>query len=134
MVAYLASLDMSVFVCDYDHNAPSEEHLAATHWPLYCAMRKAKPDLPIILISAPDVLHNPDWFAPRREIVRATYLRAKEAGDENIYWIDGGELFAGEDADSCTVDGCHPNDLGFYQMARAIEKVLAPLIPLYRKV
>jgi hypothetical protein len=52
----------------------------------------------------------------------------KEEGDENVYFIGGDQLFAGEDADSCTVDGCHPNDLGFYRMARGIETVLKTLI------
>ncbi len=128
MVKYLASLPMSVFVSDYDHNAPTLEHLQATHEPLYRAVRAAQPDLPIILISAPDVLYNPAVYEPRREVVLETYRRAREAGDENVYLVDGADLFAGEDADSCTVDGCHPNDLGFYRMALAIEAVLAKLI------
>lgn len=128
MAAYLASLPMSVFVCDYDHNTPSAEHLAATHWPLYRAVREAQPNLPILFLSAPDVLRDPAAFAPRREIIRETYRRAREAGDDRVYLVEGDTLFAGEDADSCTVDGCHPNDLGFYRMARAVEPVLAKLI------
>ena len=35
MMDYLAGLDMSVFVYDYDHNAPTVEHLAATHYLRY---------------------------------------------------------------------------------------------------
>ena len=31
MAYYIASLDMSVFVYDYDHNAPTVEHLKNTH-------------------------------------------------------------------------------------------------------
>ena len=42
--------------------------------------------------------------------------------------IDGETLFEGDWRDSCTVDGCHPNDLGFACMAKvfsdAIEKML----------
>ncbi|MBQ8352075.1 MAG: hypothetical protein IJY20_08565 [Clostridia bacterium] len=128
MVAYLASLDMSVFVCDYDHNAPTVAYLEKTHMPLYRAIRAAHPTLPIIMLTAPDVLFNPSEYAPRRALIYANYLRAKEEGDENLYFIGGDELFAGEDADSCTVDGAHPNDLGFYRMARGIEPVLAKLI------
>lgn len=128
MVNYLASLDMSVFVCDYDHNAPTIEHLEKTHMPLYRAIRAAHPTLPIIFLTAPDVLFNPEGYGPRRELIYANYLRMKEEGDENVYFIGGDQLFAGEDADSCTVDGSHPNDLGFYRMARGIETVLKTLI------
>lgn len=128
MVEYLAGLDMSVFVCDYDYNCLSAEYLRQTHWPLYSAVRAANPDLPIIFISAPTVIKEPDNFAERRAAVRATYDRAVAEGDPNVYYIDGAELLAGECWDSCTVDGVHPNDFGFYRMAMRIEKTLKPII------
>lgn len=128
MADYIAGLDMRVFVCDYDYNCLSPEHLWQTHWPLYTTVRKAHPDLPIILISAPTVIKEPESFAERRAAVRATYDRALAAGDRNVYYIDGAELFAGECWDSCTVDGVHPNDFGFYRMAMRIEKTLKPIL------
>ena len=128
MVDYLASLDMSVFVCDYDYNCLSPEHLRQTHMPLYRAVRAAHPELPIVFISAPTVLLNPAGFEERRAVVRKTYDTAIAEGDRNVYYIDGGELFAGECWDSCTVDGVHPNDFGFYRMAMRIEKTLKPII------
>ena len=124
MVQYLAELEMSVFVCDYDHNTPDVEYLKKTHLPLYRTVRTKQPNLPIILISAPNILMNPEGFLTRREVIRETYQIALDEGDKNVYFIDGAELFAGEDWDSCTVDGCHPNDLGFYRMAMRIEKEL----------
>ena len=46
-------------------------------------------------------------------------------GDKNVYFIDGAEYFAGlEDWRMATVDGCHPNDLGFYLMYQRILPVL----------
>ena len=60
----------------------------------------------------------------RREIIRATYRRAVENGDRNVYFIDGETLFGGDLYDSCTVDGCHPNDLGFYRMYKHVLPVL----------
>ncbi|MGI6182979.1 MAG: SGNH/GDSL hydrolase family protein [Candidatus Fimadaptatus sp.] len=126
MAEYIAGLDMSVFVCDYDHNAPSCEHLAATHRPLYEAVRARNAGLPVIFVTCPDV----DWHSDdtahfgevrrRRDIVRATYEYARAQGDERVAFIDGADLFAGDMRDSCTVDGCHPNDLGFMRMARVI--------------
>lgn len=114
---YMAGLEMSVFVCDYDHNAPNTEHLKATHYPLYETVREKHPDIPYIIITKPDY-H--DSEAPRRAACFETYARALAEGDKNVYFIDGASLFAGPEADGCTVDGCHPNDLGFFRMAQGI--------------
>ena len=81
MVDYLAGLKMSVFVCDYDHNAPDTDYLTRTHLPLYRKIREKHPDLPIIFLSAPDILLRPADFAPRRDIVRKTYETALAEGD-----------------------------------------------------
>lgn len=128
MVQYLANLEMSIFVCDYDHNAPDTAYLEKTHLPLYRAIRAKQPELPIVFISAGDVLIAPERFAERTEVIRRTYQTAVAEGDKNVYFIDGAELFAGEDWDLCTVDRTHPNDLGFYRMAARIEKEIAPLL------
>jgi len=55
-------------------------------------------------------------------------MTAKNEGDENVYFIDGETLFEGPLRDSCTVDGCHPNDLGFFRMAQVIGKVIKNII------
>jgi len=128
MARYLASMKMSVFVCDYDYNAPTLEYLWQTHKPLYQTVRDAQPNLPIILISAPTVIKDPEKFVERRNVIRATYEWAVEHGDRNVYYIDGEELFSGECWDSCTVDGVHPNDFGFYRMAMRIEKTIKPIL------
>lgn len=124
---YIASLPMSIFVCDYDYNAIGLENLEKTHLPFYRAFRKKKPDVPIIFISAPDVRYRPEKEV-RREVIRKTYKTALSEGDNNVYFIDGGELFDGRGWRSCTVDGCHPNDLGFYRMAERIAKEIEPLL------
>ena len=126
MAEYIASLDMRAFVYDYDHNAPNAEHLQATHAPMYEIIREKHPDLPIIIISKPDVHASMESSAKRRDVIYATYEKAKQRGD-NVAFIDGGTLF-GEAWEMCTVDACHPNDLGFYNMAKAIAPVLAEKI------
>ncbi|MBQ8600788.1 MAG: hypothetical protein IJ407_05370 [Clostridia bacterium] len=128
MAEYIAGQEMSVFVMDYDHNAPTVEHLEATHLPFYRTVRAAQPDLPIILISAPDQGRE-HRQAPLRAVVRATYETAVAEGDKHVYFIDGSSFFRQIDLwDCCTVDDSHPNDLGFYLMAKGIEKVLRPIL------
>ena len=50
--------------------------------------------------------------------------RALAEGDKNVYFVDGEILFEGEMWDTCTVDGAHPNDLGFFRIAQVIGGVL----------
>ncbi len=45
-----------------------------------------------------------------------------------MYFIDGETLFEGEWRDSCTVDGVHPNDLGFSRMATVIGNMVGKLL------
>ena len=130
MVEYLAGLKMSVFVCDYDHNTPDLAHLMATHLPLYRKIRQAQPELPILFISAPSIMKRPEEFMPRREVIRKTYETAVAEGDTRVAYIDGATLMAGDAWDSCTVDGTHPNDLGFYRMALRIQEELEKLLDM----
>ena len=119
----MAGLEMSAFVCDYDHNAPDPAHLRATHAPLYRAIRAAHPDIPFIMLTKPDYkIGDPD-FDERRAVVMETFQMAQASGDRNVYFIDGASLF-GDDGMDCTTDGCHPTDLGFYRMAEKIIPVL----------
>lgn len=123
MAEYLAQQRCDVFVIDYDHNAPSKEHLEKTHYPFYKTVRDKNPNLPIILISRPDFKGTNDDIA-RRAVIKATYDKALSEGDRNVYYIDGESLFDGDMRDACTVDMCHPNDLGFMRMAKTIYPVL----------
>ncbi len=125
---YIASLDMSIFVLDYDHNAPNAEHLLATHEPFFRVIRDSHPELPIIIMSAPNTMPWYDWCAPRRDAVRATYESARARGDENVYFIDGSEFFGEDGRDLCTVDTCHPNDLGMYRIACRLEGLMRDLL------
>lgn len=126
MAEYIAALDMSAFVYDYDHNAPDANHLENTHKPFFDIIRKANPELPVIILSSPKYCLNPEW-QKRRNIIKNTYREAVSDGDKNTYFIDGKELMRYAQFDG-TVDNCHPNDLGFYSMAKAITKYLKKVL------
>ena len=126
MTDYLASLDCSAMVFDYDHNAPSAQYLQDTHKRMYLRYRAKRPNVPILFITKPDIGRENEW-KKRAAIVRATYEYALKNGDEHVYFIDGKTLLAGKWRENCTVDGTHPTDLGFYRMARVIGKKLAEI-------
>ncbi len=121
MAEYIAELPMSVFVYDYDYNAPTNEHLEESHYPFYKIIRDKNPDMPIICMSRPEGF---DRSTQRQKIIRETVERAISEGDKNIVFLNGATLFNGESNDSCTVDGCHPNDLGFFRMAEALRPLI----------
>lgn len=123
---YIKDLDMSVFVYDYDHNAPSVQHLEATHQRMFQTIRQANPDLPIVMLSRPKYrLQGMDQ--PRLDIIKKTYTDALADGDRNVYFIDGPTLMKLAKNEG-TVDGCHPNDLGFYSMAKTLIPLLRTLL------
>ena len=128
----IASLKLSALVFDYDHNAPDEKHLQSTHEPFFQIIRKAQPDLPVIFMSKCDFYKNDkihmESNARRRKIIFTTYENALKNGDKNVYFIDGETMFGKDHPDLCTVDGCHPNDLGFYRMYKTILPVLKQVL------
>ena len=125
MAEYIAGLDMSIFVYDYDYNAPTVEHLQQTHEKFYLAVRKTHPEVPVMMLSRPN-RHLTNSEVQRREIVQTTFLNAKARG-ENVYFISGEELmqYAGSDG---TVDGVHPNDSGFASVARVLGDLLETIL------
>ena len=83
---YIASLELSAFVMDYDHNAKSVKQLKETHEKFFKTIRAAQPNLPIIVVSGPrDGSYEP--YRQRRDIIKRTYDHAVAAGDKNVYFV-----------------------------------------------
>lgn len=124
MAEYIASVPASVYVMDYDANAPTAEWLENTHYPMYEIIRKSNPDTPIVFMTYPSIRFQHEKRAPRRAVIYKNYLKAKQNGDERVYFIDGETMYGDEDWDCCSGDCTHPNDLGFYRMAKTVLPVL----------
>ena len=118
----ISELDMSAFVMDYDYNAVNAEELAKTHEKFFRIIRKAHPELPVLLLSR-CTLYAPD----RTAVIRKTWSNAVASGDRFVRFVEGAALIDSEAKIVASVDGCHPNDLGFYLMYRK-------LLPLLREM
>jgi len=127
MADYIASLDMQLFVYDYDHNAPSAEHLQNTHEKMFKTIRAAHPSLPVIMMSSTSMDRFFDNRKKRREIIYNTYKNALDSGDKNVYFWDGTREFAPYE-EFGTVEGCHPNDYGFVAIAKSLEKTIKEIL------
>lgn len=127
---YIADTDMSVFVYDYDHNAPTAEHLKSTHKRMFDIIRSKQPNLPVIFVTRPTDCGNAEETKVRRDVIYDTYITAKNSGDNNVYFADGNDIFNYIDRHMFSVDGCHPNDFGFWCMAEVIGKLVKEALPL----
>ena len=123
---YIAGLDMSVFIYDYDYNAPNVEHLRATHEKMFKIIRKAQPDLPIIMLSAP-IPYPTEASKERFAVIKETYDHAIENGDKNVALLSGTEIMS-PIADVALADNIHPADVGFLTMSQAIGPLIKQML------
>ncbi len=136
LMEYIATLKMSIFVYDYDHNAPDPEFLEATHYAGYKIFREKQPKTPVIFASKPDYHSHMYTLGPmipgenerRRQVIFESYRKALAEGDKNVYFVDGKKIFPEYCREDCTTDGCHPNDLGYHFMANAFGDVIGDLL------
>ncbi len=124
MAEYIGELELSAFVMDYDYNSPSADTLRKTHQIFYKIVRKAHPDTPIIFLCHPYYGERTEEDEARIAVIRSTYEKAVEKGDENVWFIDSETYFPEAMRDLYAVDNLHPNDLGHYAMAEALYPVL----------
>ena len=119
------------FVIDYEANVTTMQY-KATLVPFIETYREYHPHVPIIVMSRIPYVQDKALgryadYLERREHSKSTVEKFKQQGDKQISFIDGSTLL-GERWHECTVDGVHPNDLGFMEMANRIESVLGFLL------
>jgi len=127
----IAKLDVAAYVIDCCPNM-SPELIAERTEPLVHALRAARPDTPILLVE--NVPYEQGWFLPaskksyvdKNVALRSAYNRLRADNVKELYYVPCDDLF-GDDHDA-TVDGVHPNDLGFERMADVIEPVLRKVV------
>lgn len=117
-------LNPQLLVLDYEANSGGE--LQNTLPIAIRILRDRHAQIPILIVSriafAKDATHTGSLQAREssRDMQAKLVQETRLNGDNYIYFLDGSDLL-GPDFDECTVDGVHPNDLGFMRIARKLE-------------
>lgn len=127
--------DPACFILDYEANAGGLERLRQTLPAFISILRERHRATPILVVSG--LACSPERFIEkefqgrieRRDFQRGVVEGLRSAGDKHIFFQDGGELL-GKHSDECTVDGQHPTDLGFMQIANGLEPTLRGILRL----
>ena len=147
MAEYLASLNASAYVIAYDYNAGSVEHYENTHYQLYKIIREKNANTPILFTTRANVTINSCMIDGKKiffsepysstadcevnrfqKVALETYEKAKADGDKNVFFLGGEKLYGDEDGEMNNSDHIHPNDLGFYKMAKAVYPIVKKMI------
>lgn len=121
-------------IIDYEGNCTTELY-RATLQPFVELYREKNPFVPILIVSripyATELISNQKRLdrLERKRIAFELVQELKRQGDKQIFFLDG-ETLLGDRYDECTVDGVHPNDLGFTLMANSISDVLRTILDL----
>ena len=121
------------YVLDYEAN--SGEGIRNTLHPFIEILRSSHPVVPILVVSkiryAAEQFNKEADLAreSRKEFQRQTVEELRKAGDDHIFFKDGTELLD-DRFDECTVDGVHPSDLGFQQMADGLFPALQEILEI----
>jgi hypothetical protein len=131
----VAEIDASCYVMDFAQNLKTVEGLDEVYQPFLEILRAKRPSVPIICVTP---IHS-DWeyasqaardkLEGQREVIRTAVGARKQQGDENITFVEGHSLISPNDTFSF-VDGTHPNDLGFMNMADGLEAPLREVLRL----
>lgn len=127
----LAELDPAAYVIDALPNCTASEVKDRTE-PLVRELRKAHPDVPIILVedrTYADAAWTPsrlDRNLSSRKEFRQVYEQLLADGVKGLTYVEGGQLLREDGED--TVDGSHPTDLGFMRYADILTPILTNVL------
>lgn len=126
MLEYIESIDACLYAYDYNMWKNQPDRVLPPHFSIYERFRKSHPDAGILLYDKPGCDLEP--YPEREEIIRATYEKTLELGDDRVGYIPTKAFLGETDRDSCMVDPSHPGDLGAYRMAEALIPVIKKII------
>ncbi len=123
--------DVRFIILDYEANASTT--IKNTLENFIDILREKHPETPILIMSkiryAQDRKGTISYkrLISNRDFQQNLVQKKKEAGDENIYFLDGSKVL-GNQYYECAVDGVHPSDLGSQiiadKLTNAIQEIL----------
>ncbi len=125
--ALLGEMEAAVYVIDCLPNMRPEE-IRIRCVPFVKSLRAARPRTPIVLVD--DTRYPETWisawragfYRERHDALVESFETLRRESVSEVYYLTAGQ-FTGEDCEG-TVDGVHPNDLGFMRLADAFEPML----------
>lgn len=123
----------SCVVLDYDANCDNLDALISTMPEFIRIVRSRHPEVPILVVSRTPCGYeqlNPSAYedrVARRDYQRRLVRELRDNGDRFISFCDGADLL-GVVWNECTVDGLHPTDLGFMQIADGLTPILKDIL------
>ncbi|MCF6268961.1 MAG: SGNH/GDSL hydrolase family protein [Melioribacteraceae bacterium] len=123
--------DVGFIILDYEANA--NHTIQKNINPFIDILREKHSTTPILIMSktrytaAQEGSEMYKTLMSNRDFQKKMVEERKAKGDDNIYFIDGSEIY-GNDYFECTVDGKHPNDLGAYKIADALIKAILTIV------
>lgn len=132
----LCEIDAEIYVLDAGPNMTSQ-WIDERMIPFVKKLREARPNVPILIVE--DRWFSNAWILPERHNTGVNNHAAERRAFEelqkefdDLYYLSG-ETLIGDDLDNDgTVDGSHPNDLGMYRQANALEKAIRPILEKIR--
>jgi len=132
MARLAAEIDAEMFVLDYAGNV-DVDRLRGTLPPFISILRQRHPVTPVVLVG--NVPFNQmlwdgnmrGMLEEKRDVLMACYLAARQAGDRQVYFVDGHSLIRPGQS-GAYVDGIHPTSGGFSEMARNLAPQLSSIL------
>ena len=124
--------DPAMFILDSEANSISAQ-LVNERVPRFLEIiRNAFPDIPIVVLSKIPYGKRYAEELPSLKVEFHNIVKQRQNdGDKNIYFADGSNFFDPADYSENTVDGAHPTDRGFAQIAEKLEPILRNLLDKY---
>ena len=127
----VAGIDADAYILDCIPNSTTQQIKDRTDY-LVTTIRKNQPQAPIIIVPS-SVIGLGSWdkqiastVVEKNEAIKAEYAKLKKAGIKKLYFIDAKNLI-GTDNEG-TVDGIHPNDLGFDRMLKILQPAICKIL------
>lgn len=125
--------DVTMYFINYEANGGTNGKMEKTLPSFIETIRKNHPITPIVIVSRIKYLFddlNKDTLGVRRNELRLyqkNLVKSLSKKDNHIYYINGSTLL-GKKYDEFTIDSIHPNDIGFWMIAKGMEKNIKKIL------